>query len=140
MTYVIPWKLYLLLTTQHKYRHTHTVSPNLKVQVCKYKMFYLSCNKFLWRLKSGSQKIFFTVQSKIKHMVAQYCASCLNSKWLRWTEPCFAQPLCNIECKLQRLRSIKPWITMSVIARAQVIISNSPWPSNAFCHVLSSHL
>jgi len=54
--------------------------------------------------------------------------------------PLLAQPRCNSESQLQRLRSVEPGITMRVIMRIQAINGDLLRSPNAFRNILPSHL
>ena len=61
-------------------------------------------------------------------------------KSLPGSDPTLSEPFSDDKSKLKRLWGIEPGVTVCVVTRAQIIKCDSPWPTDALSHVLTSHL
>jgi hypothetical protein len=133
-----------------KHKQSDTKSINLSTKLARtnsHLQSYTEIAQFklcyqIWSVSIAYLNIYLTLIFVIQRAQCKNPFS-LNCEWGRqrwsWFKPSLTQSLCNSKCKLKRLRSIKPRITVSVVAWTQVIESNSPWASNTFCHILPGH-
>ena len=100
--------------------HRHTVQPKSNLQQMEYTHFSYWPFLPIQKLKGDKGKMF------VEH------------RW--WPDPPIPQPLSDDEWELKRLGRVQPWITMSVVAVAQVIKGYCAWSTDAFSYILPSHL